>query len=147
MTRDKQAIQQLYDKVLPVLAEQLHRNLEAIIPMFHDFHLERVLDTWTKGTAADTTEEISLEKGNVQQLGLRLRLEGFQRAGVPAFDLAKDLLFKLHIDFYEVGPDKTKTWLEKQYPQVWTKNEYETIATRWTDELIETLTEKLQSLG
>ncbi|WP_187261029.1 hypothetical protein [Pontibacter beigongshangensis] len=142
MARDKQTIQQLYDKVLPVLAEHLHQNLADIVPMFHDFQLERVADTWARGA-----EEISLEKGNVQQLGLRLRLEGFQRAGAPAFDLAKDLLFRLHIDYYEVGPDKTKTWLEKQYLEAWDKSEYEEIANRWTDELIETLTEKLQSMG
>ncbi|MFT2008384.1 hypothetical protein ACMA1I_06895 [Pontibacter sp. 13R65] len=144
MTRDKQAVQQLYDKILPALAAQIHQNLEAVFPMFHDFHMERVVDTWSRG-AADSTEEVSIEKGNVQQLGLRLRLEGFQRAGAPAFDLAKDLLFKLHHSYYEVGPDKDKVWLEKQYDQPWQQTEYSEIAERWSEELIEALTQKLQS--
>ncbi|QCR22261.1 hypothetical protein [Pontibacter sp. SGAir0037] len=144
--RNKQTITALYDNILPVLAKHLHQNLAEIVPLFHDFSLERVLDTWTRGTDLGATEQISIENGNIQLLGVRLKLEGFQRAGIAAFDLEKELLFKLHPYSYEVGPDKNKVWLEKTYEQPWDNLEYQSVSRQWCDELIETLTQKLESL-
>ncbi|RIJ34061.1 hypothetical protein [Pontibacter oryzae] len=145
--RSKQTIQQLYNTILPELAQHIHRNLSPVLPLFHDFHLERVIDTWTKDPAASEGEEISIENGNVQQLGLRLRLEGFQKAGAEAFDLAKDLLFRLEKYGYSIGPDKQSTWLEKEYGQRWEQSEYNQLAEKWTEDLIDTLTERLQGLS
>lgn len=145
-TRDKQAIQQLYNNTLPELAQQIHQNLAAVIPLFNDFGLERIIDTWTKDPAASSAVEVSIENGNVQQVGLRLRLEGFQRAGAEAFDVTKDLLFRLERNFYTVGPDKNINWLEKEYLQRWDKSEYEQIAGKWSEELIDEITQRLDNL-
>jgi hypothetical protein len=145
--RDKQAIQQLYNTILPALAEHVHQNLTAIIPLFDNFNLERIIDTWTKDPAASSTVEVSIENGNVQLLGLRLRLEGFQKAGAEAFDITKDLLFKLDRSSYTVGPDKNNNWLEKEYLLRWDKTEYEAIAEKWTEELIDDITQRLENLA
>ncbi|AKD03669.1 hypothetical protein POKO110462_02470 [Pontibacter korlensis] len=144
--RDKQAILQLYNQVLPALAEHIHRSVTPVISLFDNFNLERLLDTWTKDPASDSSVEVSIENGNIQQLGLRLRLEGFMKPGVEAFDLTKDLLFKLEHDSYTVGPDKNISWLEKGYLQRWENNEYEMVASRWSEELIDLLTERLEKL-
>ena len=141
--RDKKAIQQLYNDVLAELGQHIHKNLEPVIPLFENFSLERLLDTWTKDPT-DSEKEVSVENGNVQNLGLRLRLEGFNKPGAEPFDITKDLLLKLEHDNYTIGPDKNNTWLEKEYLQRWTPAEYETIAGKWIDELIEEITEKLQ---
>lgn len=144
--RDKQTIQQLYNTILPELAKHIHQHLTEVIALFHDFGLERIIDTWTKDPdAAD--EEVSVEKGNVQQLGLRLRLEGFQRAGAEAFDISKDLLFRLERNFYTVGPDKIIIWLEKDYLQRWDRTEYETVAGKWVELLIDDITQRLEKLS
>ncbi|WP_299757984.1 hypothetical protein [uncultured Pontibacter sp.] len=145
-TRDKQSIQHLYNTVLPALAEQIHQNITPVLPLFDTFGLERVVDTWTKDPAADAATEVSIENGNVQQVGLRLRLEGFQKPGVETFDLAKDLIFKLEYNSYTVGPDKNTNWLEKFYLQRWDKSDYEEVAARWSEELIEELTQRLEKL-
>lgn len=141
--RDKQAILQLYDTVLPALAQYINQNIAPIIPLFENFVLERLLDTWTKGPGADPDAEISIENGNVQQLGLKLRLEGFNKDGVEPFDIAKDLLFKLENNSYTVGPDKNNSWLEKAYMQRWVKIEFEMIAGKWSDELIDAVMKRL----
>ncbi|ARS34291.1 hypothetical protein [Pontibacter actiniarum] len=146
-TRNKQTTLQLYNTVLPAMAEHIHRNITPVLPLFHDFKLERLIDTWTKDPAADPDESVSVENGNVQQLGLKLRLEGFQRAGAEAFDISKDLLFKLEHHSYTVGPNKNDSWLEKEYHQKWEKSEYETIAEKWSEELIEELTQRLEKLS
>ena len=146
-TRDKQAIQQLYNDVLPVLAQQIHQNLTPVIPLFENFVLERVMDTWTRDPGSDPGEEVSVEKGNIQQLGLKLRLEGFHKAGIEPFDIIKSLLFRLEYSSYTVGPDKNTNWLEKEYLQRWEKNEYETIAEKWSEEVIDQITEKLSGKG
>ncbi|SFH21322.1 hypothetical protein [Pontibacter chinhatensis] len=145
-TRDKQAIQHLYNTILPALAEQIHQSILPILPLFDSFGLERVIDTWTKDPASDADEVISVEKGNVQQLGLKLRLEGFQKPGVETFDLTKDVLFKLEYSSYTVGPDKNTSWLEKPYLQRWDTQEYKDIASRWSEELIDDLTQRLEKL-
>ncbi|TPE44234.1 hypothetical protein [Pontibacter mangrovi] len=146
-TRDKQSIQQLYNTILPALAEQIHQSIAPVLPMFDNFTLERVIDTWTRDpSAADTSEVVSVENGNVQQLGLRLRLEGFQKPGVEAFNLAKDLVFKLEYSSYTVGPDKNNVWLEKPYLERWEKTELEDVAGKWSEELVEELTQRLQKL-
>ncbi|WP_439879888.1 hypothetical protein ACSX1A_12005 [Pontibacter sp. MBLB2868] len=141
-SRDKRALQQLYNDVLPALGQHIHKNLEPVIPLFENFTLERLLDTWTKDPA-DPDKEVSIDNGNVQHMGLRLRLEGFNRAGAEPFDITKDLLFKLEPDSYMVTPDKNTTWLAKPYLQNWVQNEYESIASRWVDELVDEITEKL----
>jgi len=146
-TRNKKTILQLYDKVLPVLAQHLHQNLTPVIPLFDNFVLERLIDTWTKDPAGHTATEVSLENGNVQQLGLRLRLEGFQGAGAEAFDISKDLLFVLEHNAYTVGPDKNNSWLEKDYDRRWEPSEYETVAERWSEELVEAITERLENMA
>lgn len=143
--RDKQALQQLYNTILPELAKHMHQHLADVIALFNDFRLERIIDTWTRETGADADTEISIEKGNVQQMGLRLRLEGFQRVGADNFDLTKDLFFKLDRNFYTVGPDKENIWIEKDYLQRWDHVEYEQVAEKWTEQLIDDLTQRLES--
>ncbi|PRY14215.1 hypothetical protein CLV24_10425 [Pontibacter ummariensis] len=144
--RNKETIRQLLDKVLPQLATHLNNNLTEIIPLFHDYKLERVVDIWTRGPEADPDEEISVENGNVQQIGLRLRLEGFTRAGAHSFDMSKDLILKLDTDKYEVAPDKYKVWLEKDYEEAWTQQELERVAEKWCNELIEEITQRLENM-
>lgn len=146
-TRDKQSIQQLYNNILPALAQHIHENIAPVIPLFDNFFLERIIDTWTKDPAANPAVEISIENGNVQQLGLRLRLEGFQRAGAEAFDLSKDLLFKLEHSSYSVGPDQHNSWLEKEYQQRWEQTAYQEIAERWSEELIDELTQRIENMA
>lgn len=141
--RDKQAILQLYDTVLPALAQFINQNISPVIPLFENFVLERLLDTWTKDPASDPDTIISVENGNVQLLGLKLRLEGFNKSGVEPFDISKDLLFKLEYNTYTVGPDKNSNWLEKLYLQRWEKSEYEMIAGKWSDELIDAVMKRL----
>ncbi|WP_114783992.1 hypothetical protein [Botryobacter ruber] len=144
--RDKQTILQLYDKILPSLAGRINSDIAGVIPMFHNYGLERQVNTWSGATAAGAAEEVSIEKGNVQQLGLKLRLEGFDRAGIPPFDVYKELVFRLEQDHYLVGPNNDTTWLEKQYGQDWSKNEYDDIATRWSGELVDEITKQLEKL-
>lgn len=143
--RNKQTIQHLYNNILPELGKYIHQNLTGITPLFDDFGLERLLDTWTREPGESSDTEVSVESGNIQQLGLKLRLEGFQQAGVEAFDVTKDLLFKLDRTGYTVGPDKQNIWLEKGYDERWEKSEYESIAGRWSEELIDEITKKLES--
>lgn len=146
--RDKQTILHLYNTILPELAKHIHQHLTEVIALFHDFNLERIIDTWTKDPDATPSQEISVENGNVQQLGLRLRLEGFQRAGADAFDLSKDLLFRLERNFYTVGPErKNIMWLEKDYLQRWDRSEYETVAGKWIEQLIDDMTQRLEKLS
>lgn len=145
-TRDKDSLQHLYNNILPMLASRIHSNLTEITPLFNDFGLERVVDVWTKSPDADDDTPISIENGNVQLMGLKLRLEGFQSAAVPPFDITKDLLFILGHSTYEVGPNKNTIWVEKLYFEKWTETETADIAQRWCDHLIEEITQRLESL-
>ncbi|WP_224996740.1 hypothetical protein [Cesiribacter sp. SM1] len=145
-TRDKDALLHLYNKTLPALAARIHQNLQEITPLFHNFLLEKAVDTWTKDPDANTDSAISIENGNVQQMALRLRLEGFQRAGVPAFDISKNLVFELGRAMYTVSPDKDGDEIEKQYYQPWTESEIREVAQRWCDDLIDEITQRLESI-
>jgi hypothetical protein len=144
--RDKDAIQHLYDKTLPALAARIHQKLLEITPLFHDFRLEKVVDTWSKDPDASDDTPISIENGNVKQMGLRLRLEGFQGAAAPPFDISKDLLFELMQAMYQVSPDRNGDKIEKYYYQPWTEAEIEEVAQRWCNELIDEITERLESM-
>lgn len=146
MTRDKDAILHLYNKTLPTLATRVHLNLAEITPLFDDFGLEKVVDIWTKDPDASDDTPVSIDNGNVQYMGLKLRLEGFQRAGAPPFDVAKDLLFKLGHMTYEVKPDKNNVWLEKLYGEAWSESETADIAQRWCEDVIDEITQRLERL-
>lgn len=126
--RDKEGLQQVYNKVLPPLAEKVYAQLQEIIPMFDDFKLEKILDTWTRDKNTDSSQEISLENGNVPFMGLRVQLLGFQRGGGHTFDLSKDLVFTMDYSSYTVGPDKNTRWAEKAYPSPWTNPELNELA-------------------
>ncbi|GAB2537442.1 hypothetical protein [Rufibacter soli] len=145
--RDKEGLLHLYNKVLPPLAEKIFQHLQEVVPLFDDFKLEKVIDTWTKDKHASTDKEISLENGNVQQMGLKVQLTGFQKAGAQTFDVNKDLVFFLEYSSYIVGPDKNTAWLERFYLQPWTPQEMEDLAEKWTDEVIEDITKKLQEIS
>lgn len=144
--RDKNAIVHLLETTLPALAAYLQQDLAKITPLFHDFRLEKVVDTWTKPAGADEDTPISIEAGNVQQVGLRLQLEGFQGAGAPPFDLSKMLLFKLGQAQYTVGPDRAIDWLEKPYYQPWSEKEKQDISTRWIAQVLDEITQHLEGL-
>lgn len=145
--KDKDSVLHLYNKVLPELATRVYHNLTEVIPLFDDFRLEKVVDTWTKNRENTGGQEISLENGNVMQVGLRLQLLGFQRPGAPSFDLAKDLLFKLEHTYYTVGPDHDTDWLEKKFFQPWTSQELEETAQRWSEAVIDDITQQLSQMG
>lgn len=147
MARDKDSILHLYNKILPTLATRIHINLAEITPLFHDFGLEKIVDIWTRNADASDDTQISIENGNVQHMGLRLRLEGFQRAGAPPFDVTKDLLFKLDHTSYEVISGKNTVWLEKLYYEEWTENETAEIAQRWCEEVVDEITQRLERLA
>ncbi|SIT93539.1 hypothetical protein [Pontibacter indicus] len=142
--KDKLALRKLYETILPKLAQHIHQHLADVIALFHDFKLEKLVDTWTREPGSDAANEISLDKGNVNQMGLRLRLEGFQRVGADNFDLTKDLLFKLERTFYTIGPNQDNVWLEKDYLQNWEDTDYELVAEKWTEQLIDDLTQRLE---
>ncbi|GAB3204326.1 hypothetical protein ABID22_003284 [Pontibacter aydingkolensis] len=144
--RNKHSIQHLYNAILPELAQHINHNIMPVTALFHDFGLERVIDTWTRDPAAGDDEVVSIENGNVQFMGLKLRMEGFKRAGAGAFDMNKDLLFKLERSSYTVGPDKNTNWLEKDYTQRWETSEYEMVAAQWAEELIDAITQRLESI-
>ncbi|WP_192821028.1 hypothetical protein [Rufibacter sp. LB8] len=143
-TKDKDSIKPLYDQLLPQLADKLYQQLTEVVPLFDDFSLERVADTWTKDRDNPSDKPISLENGNVAQIGLKLQLLGFQRAGVTSFDIAKDLVLKLEHTTYSVGPDKNTTWVEKRYFQPWTPQELDDVAERLASEVIDAITEQLR---
>lgn len=144
--RNKETLQQLYDNVLPALAARIHEHLAPIIPMFDDFRLERLVDTWTKEPDITPGTEVSIDQGNVQRMGLRLLLQGFHRSGVTPFDISRDLVLELEPYSYAVKADKHSSWLTKSYRHNWTATELEEVAERWCGQLIELITERLQNL-
>lgn len=146
-TRNKESILRLYNNLLPALAERIHEEIASLTPLFHDFNLERVVDTWTKDPDVYYHEPISIDNGNVEYLGLQLRLEGFLKPGVPPFDLYKELFLKLEPARYSLGTGKNNIWVEKAYNQSWTEKELKEVADRWSAELIDDLTQRLERLS
>lgn len=144
--RSKDTILQLYHNFLPALATAIHREISPLLPLFHDFNLEKVVDTWSKEPGVYYPDPISIENGNIEYLGLQLRLEGFIRPGVLPFDLYKELVLKLGSKSYGLGGSKHDIWLEKAYGEAWTKAEMEEISERWCSELLEDLTQRLERL-
>jgi hypothetical protein len=145
--RSKESILKLYHNLLPDLARRIHQEISPVINLFHDFKLERVVDTWTKDPDVYYHEAISIENGNIEYLGLQLQLEGFSKPGVVPFDLYKELLLKLEARRYGLGTGKNNIWLEKPYDQSWTEAELKLVTDRWCGELIEELTQRLERLA
>lgn len=141
--RNKQSILRLYNDLLPALAGLLHEEISPLIPLFHDFNLEKVVDTWTREPGIYYPDPISIENGNIEYLGLQLRLEGYHRPGVPPFDLYKELVVKLGSATYGLGGAKNDIWVEKAYDQSWTREEMEGITEKWCGELLEEMTRRL----
>jgi hypothetical protein len=146
-SRSKETILKLYNNLLPTLARHIHQEISPITALFNDFNLELVVDTWTKDPDVYYHEAISIENGNIEYLGLQLRLEGFLKPGVPPFDLYKELLLKLEPARYGLGPGKNVIWVEKAYDQTWTEIEIKEVADRWCSELIDDLTQRLERLA
>ncbi|MFC6998891.1 hypothetical protein [Rufibacter roseus] len=146
-TKDRDSLLHIHNQILPKLAEKVYQNLAEVIPMFDDFRLEKVVDTWTKDRQNPSQKELSLENGNVARMGLRLQLIGFQRPGISAFDVAKDLIFHLEHTTYSVGPDLHTKWQEKRYFQPWTNPELDQIAQQFAGEVIDDITNQLSTAG
>jgi hypothetical protein len=145
-TRSKDSILQLYNKFLPALASVIHQEITPLISMFHDFNLEKVVDTWTREPGIYYPDPLSIENGNIEYLGLQLRLEGYNRSGVLPFDLYKELVLKLGPVSYGLGGSKNDIWLEKSYGQNWARTEMEEITEKWCGELLDEMTRRLERL-
>lgn len=141
--RNKQSILRLYNDFLPALAGLIHEEISPLIPLFQDFNLEKVVDTWTREPGIYYPDPLSIENGNIEYLGLQLRLEGYHRPGVPPFDLYKELVLKLGPAGYGLGGSKNEIWTEKAYDQAWTKTELAEISEKWCGELLEEMTRRL----
>nr|WP_240336954.1 hypothetical protein [Rufibacter sp. SYSU D00308] len=129
------------------MAERIYADLTDVTPLFDDFGLEKIVDTWSRDRQMASDQELSLENGNVPLMGLRLRLNGFQAGGRHTFDLSKDLVFNLEYTSYTVGPDKNTQWLEKPYLEPWSTSELDEVAAQWVGLVIEEITQKVQELG
>jgi hypothetical protein len=145
--RNKETILNLYNNLLPALAGRIHQEIMPVTGLFHDFKLERVVDTWTRDPEVYYPEPISIENGNIEYLGLQLQLEGFLKPGVLPFDLYKELLLRLEPSRYGLGASKNDIWVEKTYEERWTEAELQAVTDRWCGELIEDLTQRLERLA
>jgi hypothetical protein len=146
-TRNKETILRLYNNLLPALAGRIHQQISPITGLFHDFKLERVVDTWTRDPEVYYHEPISIENGNIEYMALQLQLEGFLRPGVVPFDLYKELLVRLEPARYGLGAGKHDIWVEKRYDQTWSEAELKALTDRWCGQLIEDLTQRLERLA
>ncbi|MGV3504806.1 MAG: hypothetical protein ACO1O1_13945 [Adhaeribacter sp.] len=145
-TRSKESILQLYHHFLPSLASVIHQEIVPLISLFHDFNLEKVVDTWTREPGIYYPDPLSIENGNIEYLGLQLRLEGYNQPGVLPFDLYKELVLKLEPGRYGLGSGKNDIWVEKAYGQKWTKAELQEVSEKWCGELLDELTRRLARL-
>jgi predicted nuclease of restriction endonuclease-like (RecB) superfamily len=145
--KDKEAILQLFNKVLPALEDKITRCLEEVVPLFHDFTLTKRINHTSKPGYANVDLEAILERENVDLLGLTLRLEGFKKASTQAFGVYKDLIFTLQPYKYSVGPERDNLWEERLYHQEWSDLDLQEIAEKWSEEIVEEITKRLENIN
>lgn len=144
--RDKDDVRYLYNDVLPQIEEQIKKNLQLVIPEFTSTEISKRINHTSSPFYTSADLEKHLEKENVQQLGVTLRMEGFKRAGVNAFDIWKELHIDLQQFKYGIGKQQHKPWIEKLYHQKWTNEEIQELVDRWCEELIDEITERMENI-
>lgn len=144
--KDKESVLWLFGKVLPDLATRITKGLEEVAPLFNDFWLTKRINNVSKPDYTTEEMEVILQRENVYLLGLSLRLEGFKKAGTKAFSLSRDLMFTLEAFKYDVGTERDKVWLEKLYHQKWAEEELQELSDKWCEEVVEHITQRLESL-
>ncbi|GGG18835.1 MULTISPECIES: PDDEXK nuclease domain-containing protein [Pontibacter] len=144
--KDRESVVSLFEKVLPELATRITKGLKEVTPLFSDFWLMKSINHTSKVNYTKEELEEILQRENVHQIGLAIRLEGFKKAGTKVFGLSKDLVFTLEAYKYEVGADRHHAWLEKLYHQDWTDEDLQNLSDRWCEEVVEHITQRLESI-
>ncbi|GAB3832828.1 hypothetical protein GCM10028895_51070 [Pontibacter rugosus] len=146
-SKDKDAVVDLFDRVLPELAARITKCLDEVIPLFTGFWLAKRVNSLSKPNY--TTEELeeAWQRENVNLVGLSLRLEGFKKAGTKAFNVSTDVIFVLENYKYGVGPTREKAWVEKLYHQEWTESELQELAEKCCEEVIEEINGCLERIS
>lgn len=136
----------IFEGFLVELQEAIKDRLRDFTSEFTTVSLGRRINSTTHAYFTLADLEKQMEKENIFTLGLHLRMEGFRKAGINAFSVFKDLYVPLQPYKYGVGTDQHKPWLERLYHETWTKEEINSVAERWCEEVIDDIHDRLLAL-
>jgi len=142
------SIMTLFKETLPAIMEKADLSLKSeIYPLFHSHKLYRFFDNNSIDYLTSYDLELQLlKRGMISDMGVTIRLEGFKKAGVSAFDVSGDLAFHFEDYHYTIGPFRAKPWFTKLYDQLPDEKERNQITNDLIEHLIKRTNEKILSI-
>ncbi|KAB2878061.1 DUF1016 domain-containing protein [bacterium] len=146
--RDDKNSAALFTKiVLPLKKKTLAALEKEIIPMFHQYEIQVHIDNTGYRNEAEAKKHVR-EKQHFYQFRIEIRLNGFKRAGIKAFDCYKDLYFHLKDYHYTIGfsSNGQDTFLTKLYDQHLTHREQEYVIEKTSESILDYVTQQVESI-
>lgn len=146
--RDDKNSAALFTKiVLPLKKKTLAALEKEIIPMFHQYEIQVHVDNTGYSNEAEAEKHVR-EKQHFYQFRIEIRLNGFKRAGVKAFDCYTDLYFHLKDYHYTIGfsYNGQDTFLTKLYDQHLTRLEQECVIEKISESILDHVTQQVESI-
>jgi hypothetical protein len=148
ISKNEESVIKIFKVVLPQIMDKAIELLEAeIFPRFSDHTLSRTFDQSTFDYLTSYDLEMRLLKGGmIHQMGIHLKLKGYKKAGIRAFDVYGDLQVFFNDYNYTIGLSQAEPWLVKLYHQLLTPQEVENVANGFIDTILRRINENLLRL-
>jgi hypothetical protein len=139
------SILDLFNHTLPAIMNKADESLEQeIYPLFDDYHLLRTFDsnTFEYLTSYDLEKHFQ-QRGLIHDMSVIIKLKGFKKAGIKAFDVTSDLIFHFNDYNYTIGPFTASCWLTKLYGQLPSEAELDKITNDLINHIIRQINERI----
>lgn len=146
--RDDKNSAAIFNKVVLPIKKKLIAALDKeITPLFYQCNTTLWIDNTGYPNEADARKNIK-EKQHFYQFRIEIRLSGFKRAGIKAFDCYKDLYVGLKDYHYGIGflPNSQDVWMVKLYDQILTRKEQEEVIEKITESILDQVTQQVENI-
>lgn len=132
--------------VLQKIQAETEKLISLEMNLFQKTDIGRSIDGHGNRGLVSVDLEKKLQSESVFELGLFINMYGFKKAGTRAFDFYDSMVFYLHDYKYQIGKDRNTFWEEKMYHQQWTEFEIQQIAEKWSEEIIDGISKRLEQI-
>jgi hypothetical protein len=142
---NKHSLLDLFTQILPAIMNKADQSLEMeIYPLFSDYHLLRTFDnnTFEYLTSYDLEKHFQL-RGLIHDMSVIIKLEGFKKAGLDAFNVTSDLVFQFNDYNYTIGPCRAIPWITKLYGQLPNEAELDKLTADFINHIIRQINDRI----
>lgn len=142
-----QITRQLFNEVLFRLKNKMSELLEPVFGRFREGIIHYSINGRHSYLGSADLDAEFLTTSDIHEIGLGVQLQDLKKGGVKSFNWFGRLSFYLEKYKYQVGPDRMEIWEEHLYHEQWTNDDYQQLAEKWAELIIEGISMSVENIS